>query len=398
MRLLPAGILAFGILPILVLAAFAQQEDQGFSVVAGGPPRALTAQAAPVVRDTLNDIPAPPPEIRQQVPQPASTPPLRRIAPPDAYGPQVIGFPDNVAGAFNVTYATLPGFRPLTLDLYTPRPSDMPRPLVVFVHGGSWDSGDSRHAAPFSDFPRALAALAAQGYVVASVNYRLSQEARYPAALQDVKSAIRWLRAHGNDFNIDTTRVAVWGASSGGQLAALVGTTCGVGRFEPEGDTDKDVSSDCVQAVIDWFGVTDFHTAATDAPAANSFTTGSSSSEGKYLGCEPASCPPGVARLASPLTFVSVKSPPFLIQHGVADTGVPAVQSQRLYDSLKAAGVPAQIVMYPNVGHGFARNGTPDADTVAQAMARLTAFLAETIATRRVVAKTVPPVRRGALD
>jgi acetyl esterase/lipase len=385
MRLLPAGITAFGILPILALAVCAQPDDRGFSVVAGAAPRALTtARTAPVVR---TDLPAPRPTL--------STPPLRRIAPPDLYGPQVIAFPDNVAGAFNLAYATLPGFRPLTLDLYTPRPSDMPRPLVVFVHGGSWDSGDSRHAAPFSDFPQALAALAAQGYVVASVNYRLSQEARYPAALQDVKSAIRWLRAHAGDFNIDTTRVAVWGASSGGQLAALVGTTCGVGRFEPEGDTDKDLPSDCVQAVIDWFGVTDI---AADAPAAKSFTTGSSSSEGKYLGCEPAACPPGVARLASPLTFVSAGSPPFLIQHGAADTGVPPLQSQRLYDSLKAAGVPAQIVIYPDVGHGFARNGTADAATVTQAMARLTAFLAETFAITRVAGKTVPPMRRGPLD
>lgn len=389
MRVLPAGLLAFGILSIP--AASAQQD--GFSVVAGSPPR-VPAQAAPVVRSTLNDLPAP-------IPRPGiadAAPPLRRIAPPDPpaerYGPQAIAFPGNVAGTFNLTYATLPGFRPLTLDLYTPRLLDLPRPLVVFVHGGGWSGGDSRHAAPFPDFPRALAALAAQGYVVASVNYRLSQEARYPAALQDVKSAIRWLRARAADFDIDTTRVAVWGASSGGQLAALVGTTCGVDRFEPDSDAGQDLPSDCVQAVIDWFGVTDFQA----APAADSFTPGSSSSEGKYLGCEPAACPPGVVRLASPLTFVSVKSPPFLIQHGTADTGVSPRQSQRLYDSLKAAGVPAQIVIYPDVGHGFARNGTADAGTVAQAMARLSAFLAENFAITRVAGKAVPPMRRGPLD
>ena len=198
MRLLPAGVVAFGILPILAFAASAQQD--GFSVVTGSAPRLVAAEAAPVPRNTLHDIPATP------TPRPsiADTPPMRHIAPPTTqYGAQVIAFPGNVAGAFDVTYATLPGFRPLTLDLYTPRPSDTPRPLVVFVHGGSWDSGDSRHAAPFPDFPRALATLAAQGYVVASVNYRLSQEARYPAAVQDVKAAIRWLRGRAQDFNID---------------------------------------------------------------------------------------------------------------------------------------------------------------------------------------------------
>jgi acetyl esterase/lipase len=371
MRLLPAGILAFGILPMLVLAASAQQEDQGFSVVAGGPPRALTAQATPVVRDTLKDIPVPPPQIRQQIPQPASTPPLRRIAPPDLYGPQVIGFPDNVAGAFNVTYATLPGFRPLTLDLYTPRPSDMPRPLVVFVHGGDWNSGDARHAGTFDNFPRELATLAANGYVVASVNYRLSQEARFPAALQDVKAAIRWLRMHASDFNIDTTRVAVWGAASGGQLAALVGTTCGVYRFEPAGDISKDAASDCVQAVIDWYGVSDLQALAGDKLGPNGFAAGSTSMAGNYLGCEPAACAPGVARLSSPVGFVSARSPSFLIQHGAADTVVPPSQSRKLYDALKAAGVPAELTVYPEVGHDFARDGAPAATVNAAAMGGL---------------------------
>jgi acetyl esterase/lipase len=388
MRLLPAGLVAFGILPILALAAFAQQEDQGFSVVAGGAPRALaTAQAAPMVRNTLSEPPAP-------TPRPA-TPPLRRIAPPDLYGPQVIGFPDNVAGAFNVTYSTLAGFRPLTLDLYTPRPSDMPRPLVVFVHGGSWNSGDSRHAGTFENFPHELAALAANGYVVASVNYRLSQEARFPAALQDVKAAIRWLRTHAGDFNIDITRVAVWGASSGGQLAALAGTTCGVERFEPAGDAGKDLASDCVQAVIDWYGVSDLE-AMTDKPGPNGFAAGSTSATGNYLGCEPAACAPGVARLSSPVAFVSARSPAFLIQHGAADTDVPPSQSRKLYDALRAAGVPAEITIYPEVGHKFARDGEADATVNAAAMGAIRTFLAATFPNVRIAGH--PQIRRAPLD
>lgn len=388
MRLLPAGLLAFGILPIL--AASAQQDDGGFSVAAGSAPRALaTPQTPPVVRSALIDLPAPTPRPT------APVPPLRRIAPPDPYGPQVISFPGNVAGAFNVTYATLPGFRPLTLDLYTPRPSDTPRPLVVFVHGGNWDSGDARHAGTFADFPRELAGLAANGYVVASVNYRLSQEARFPAALQDVKAAIRWLRAHAGDFNIDTTRVAVWGASSGGQLAALAGTTCGVDRFEPAGDAGKDAASDCVQAVIDWYGISDLQAIA-DKPGPGGFAAGSTSTAGSYLGCEPAACAPGVARLSSPVAFVSARSPAFLIQHGAADTDVPPSQSQALYDALKAAGVPAEITIYPEVGHKFARDGGADAAVNEAAMGAVRAFLASTFPNVRIAGR--PQIRRGPID
>jgi hypothetical protein len=151
------------------------------------------------------------------------------------YGPQRLAFPDGVAAQFDVTYQILQGFRPLTLDLYQPRPRGYPLPLLVFVHGGT----DTRHAAAIEDFPAALADLAAQGYVVASVNYRLSGEARFPAALQDVKSAIRWLRARGNEYNIDTTRVAVWGFSGGAHLAALARP----GR-SAEGDAFSGLSDD----------------------------------------------------------------------------------------------------------------------------------------------------------
>jgi dipeptidyl aminopeptidase/acylaminoacyl peptidase len=99
---------------------------------------------------------------------------------------------------------------------------------------------------------------------------------------------------------------------------------------------------------------------------------------GSYLGCEPAACPPGIVRLASPLSFVSVNAPTFLIQQGVADAEVPPKQSQDLYEALKQKGVPVEIVIYPDVGHGFVRNNAPDGPTVTRAMAKLTAFLAAT--------------------
>lgn len=128
-----------------------------------------------------------------------------------SFGPQKIAFPGGVSATFDLVYGSLKGFRPLTLDIYQPQLRGAAMPLVVFVHGGGWNGGDTRHAASFPDFPRALAGLAAQGYVVASVSYRLSGEARFPAAVQDIKAAIRWLRGHSRDLNLDPTRVAVWG-------------------------------------------------------------------------------------------------------------------------------------------------------------------------------------------
>ena len=285
MRLRRMGFLLFGLAPFLVTGAAAQQEERAFQVA--------KASLAPQ----------------------SSAPPalIRGVEAVGSYGPQKISFPDGVSAAFDLTYATLPGYRPLTLDLYSPRPGGGPLPLVVFVHGGGWDGGDARHAGTFEDFPAQLAALAAQGYVVASVNYRLSQEAHFPAALQDVKAAIRWLRSDATARNIDITRVAVWGAAAGGQLAALTGVTCGVDRFEPPNEFgDNNPPSDCVQAVIDWYGVSDLESLEDDSGKPDSsrasFTAQSTTAEGDYLGCEPADCVPGLARLASPLAFISSMS------------------------------------------------------------------------------------------
>ena len=383
MRRLGAGIVALGLLPLCALA----QTDSGdmpqlFAPATSRP--ASTADSIPMVRAALDTppvpMPRPTPEMRSTESD-TETPPTPTPRPPITYEPPKISFPDGVSAQFDITYAALAGFRPLTLDIYTPKPSPNPLPTVLFVHGGGWNSGDSRHALAFPDLPRALAALAARGYVVASLNYRLSQEAHFPAALQDVKAAIRWLRSHAGSYNGDATRVAVWGMSAGGQLAAMAGTTCGVTRFEPDGNAGYDAPSDCAEAVIDWFGPTDLESLGADngKPAKEGFVAaGQTSEEGSYLGCEPQACPPGIARLASPMAFVSENAPPFLIQHGAADTQVSPKQSQKLYDALKQKGVPAEIVLYPDAGHGFMKNGNPDSATAGKAMAKLTAFLAAT--------------------
>jgi acetyl esterase/lipase len=377
MLLLRAVILALGVLPLPVLA---QDAAQLFQPAPSRP--APASDSIPMVRAALDTPPVPTarptPEIRSTESD-TETPPTPSPRPPVTYEPQKVAFADGVSAQFDISYASLAGFRPLTLDIYTPRPRPGPLlPMVLYVHGGGWNSGDSRHAPAFGDFPRALAGLAAQGYVVASLNYRLSQEAHFPAALQDVKAAIRWLRGHAGAYSGDPTRLAVWGMSAGGQLAAMAGATCGVMHFEPEGNVGYDAPSDCAEAVIDWFGPTDLENLADDngKPGKDGFVaTGAKTDEGSYLGCEPAACAPGVVKLASPQAFVSESTPPFLIQHGAADTSVSPKQSQRLYDMLKKKGVPAEIVLYPDAGHDFLKDGSPDTATVTKAMAKLTAFL-----------------------
>jgi acetyl esterase/lipase len=299
-------------------------------------------------------------------------------APPLSFGPQKIGFPGGVNATFDLVYGSLKGFRPLTLDVYQPPVRASAMPLVVFVHGGGWNGGDTRHAASFPDFPRTLAGLAEKGYVVASVSYRLSGEARFPAAVQDIKAAIRWLRGHARDLNLDPTRVAVWGDAAGGQLAALTGVTCGVAPFEPDARDNGELPSDCVQAVIDWGGVADLESLGApkeEAKSAAGFAPPPTSDAGDFLGCEPAHCAPMLARMASPLAFLSATSPAFLIQHGAADTQVPASQSQTLHDALRKAGAPAELVLYPDIGHDFTRGGRPDPVTLQAVMDKVASFL-----------------------
>src|SRR5688572_309228 len=143
----------------------------------------------------------------------------------DRYPASRVQFPAGVIGMPDVVYNTIPGYRPLRLDLYLP--ADAPNaalarhPLTLFVHGGGWESGHTRHASAFANWPLVLASIAARGFVVASVEYRLSGEAKFPAAVVDVQSALHWLRAHDARYRIDRDRVALWGPSAGAQIAAL---------------------------------------------------------------------------------------------------------------------------------------------------------------------------------
>lgn len=250
-------------------------------------------------------------------------------------------FAAGVKGLPDVTYAVIPGYQPLKLDLYVP-PGKGAKPLVIYIHGGGWTGGTSRNAAAFSNFPAVLADLAARGYVVASLNYRLSGEARFPAAAQDVDAAIRWLRAHAGEYGIDKARVGVWGGSAGGQLAGLAATECGAGDGKGE--------SDCVQSAVIWYGVFDFSTMP---------QRGGPAAENAYLGCKAGECD-AQNRAASPATFVDPKDPPMLLIAGTADRQVPVTQSREMIAKLKAAGVKSDFIELPETDHSFIGK-TPEA-------------------------------------
>jgi len=283
--------------------------------------------------------------------------------------PPVI-YPGSVKSLRDVTYAEISGFRPLTLDLYLPPESAFPKPLVVFVHGGAWRHRTARDGGTFRDFPAVLASVAARGYVVASVNYRLLGEAKFPAAVQDVAESIRWLRANAGKYGIDPARAIAWGSSAGGQIATLIGTACDAPLFE-----SATPGSACVQGVVDWYGIIDLTSNGADLGKTGA---AAQARESAYLGCEVSKCPAELLRSATALTYIDKQDPPFLIQHGTADTSVSAKQSQRLHDALHKAGVSSELILYPNVDHGFAAvpGGGPDDAVNRQAMEDVYKFLA----------------------
>jgi acetyl esterase/lipase len=309
---------------------------------------------------------------------------------PSTYTPTpAVPYPGGVQNFRDVTFAELPGFRPLTLDLYVPPKAGAPKPAIFFIHGGAWRHRTARDGGTLKDFPAVLASIAARGYVVASVNYRFVGETRFPGPVQDVEMAIRWLRLHADEYGVDAARFVAWGSSAGGEIATVIGAGCGVKELEPPAPAPDPAAalnpaaakspgplpSVCVQGVIDWYGIIDLESNPADLGKAQ--VTGIHAHEDAYLGCDVPKCPPGLARSASPLAYIDSKDPPFLIQHGTADVTVSPKQSQKLYDALRAAGVPAELVLYPNVAHGFAKvpGGGPDEAVNQQALTKVLEFL-----------------------
>ena len=182
----------------------------------------------------------------------------------ERYPQPEVKFAGGVVSLPDLTYSIIPGYRQLKLDLYLPPGKRTgARPLVVYVAGGGWTADRPRNAGAIEDFPGMFVSLAKKGYVVASIRYRLSGEAKFPAAEHDTKTALRWLRANAAKYGIDKNRSVIWGSSAGGQLAGLAAVSCGDPKLAPvqapgAGATKVPDESDCVNGAVIWYGIFDF--------------------------------------------------------------------------------------------------------------------------------------------
>jgi acetyl esterase/lipase len=305
----------------------------------------------------------------------------------ERYPQPEVKFAGGVVGLPDLTYSIIPGYRQLKLDLYLPpgaRPSDAKaaRPLVVYVAGGGWAADRPRNAGAIEDFPGVFVGLAKQGYVVASIRYRLSGEAKFPAAEHDTKNALRWLRANAAKYGIDKNRVVIWGSSAGGQLAGLAAVSCGDPALAPpaltgQGATKPPAESDCVSGAVIWYGIFDFAQMGPPPNANNAANAANrpGGADATFLGCKAADCPDQV-RAASAIAHVDANDPPMLLIHGSADRVVPVKQSQAMYDALQAKGVKSELIIIPDVDHSFIGK-TPDATHAAtnQALKKTLEFI-----------------------
>ena len=248
------------------------------------------------------------------------------------------------------------------LDLYLPeKPSDKPLPLVIWIHGGGWRGGSKNGCGSLWLVP--------EGYAAASVEYRFSQKAVFPAQIEDCQAAIRYLRANAKKYNLDADHIAVAGDSAGGHLVALVGTSGGKKAFRMVGGNED--QSDRVQAVCDFYGPADFNTvvqqAADDKNAKNIFKFNTPSDP--YSGLIGVNLNSDQAKgdAVSPVHFVSKDNPPFLILHGTHDALVPFAQSEEFVAALKKEGVDATLQPFPGSGHGGPAFSSPAARKLQKA-------------------------------
>lgn len=288
---------------------------------------------------------------------------LSRSARDDVFVRGAVPYSGGIVGFHGIEFANLAGYRPIELDLYKSPQAGPAMPLIIWVHGGGWSRGDARTSGAYKDWPAVLASLAARGYVVAAIDYRLSSEAPFPAALQDVKAAIRFLRSNAGQYRIDPKRVYVWGGSAGAELAMLAATTCGVAEFEPQpstgrlsrsemanAKTDDALVSDCVQGAVGWYGVYDL-------------TLVEPAMMESYLHCEKGSCASPMRR-ADPRSYVNASTPPMFLLHGTADTTAPPQEMTEMEEALKRVGIPVRTLWLKGANHGWI-GATPDATLAA---------------------------------
>ncbi len=261
-----------------------------------------------------------------------------------------------------IEYAAVDGFRPLQLDLYLPAATGDPTPAVVYFHGGGWAVGTRRRfGRAFKAWqPTALERLATAGFAVATIDYRLSGEAVFPAQLHDAKAAVRWVRSNAATINVDPTRIVAWGESAGGHIAALVGLTGD--RPELEGEIGDLGFSSAVCGVVEHYAPTDLLAASSQKhPLSDADPDGVDSPESRLIGAA-LSDRPDLARAASPVNHVHSGAPPFHIHHGTEDRMVPFGQAVSLAAALEGAGVPVELVAVDGADHFWI--GAPDLEAI----------------------------------
>ncbi|PPF44406.1 alpha/beta hydrolase [Pseudoclavibacter sp. AY1F1] len=242
----------------------------------------------------------------------------------------------------DLVFSEPPGFRPLTLDLHLPV-GEHP-PVVLFIHGGGWFRGSRRMFCPGRSDAETFGRLAREGWAVAAIDYRLSGEATFPAPLADVEAAITWVVGDGAEtFGLDASRLALWGESAGGHLAALAAAAPGTPA----------------RAVVDWYGPSDLAAIPKHAPQPG--TPATPSREEMLIGGFLAEHPE-LTRAASPVHAVHAGVPPVLLAHGTADSMVPPQQSVLLRDALETAGAHVELQLVPGADHMW--RGLDDFETV----------------------------------
>jgi acetyl esterase/lipase len=267
----------------------------------------------------------------------------------------------------DVPFWESPGFRPLTLDIHLPVAAAGPVPLILFIHGGAWLFGTRSVFSPvYLGFTDPFADMVAAGFAVASVDYRMSAEAVWPASLHDVAAGLRFVVDRADGLGIDTSRIAVWGESAGGQLAMqLAFRQDDVSAIGEEG---APVAIPEIAALVDWYGVADIREPMPGFPL-----PGPSPESRLIGGADPATHPLGVD--ASPIAHVGRRLPAALIMHGTADSLVPFEGSRRITAELEETGTPVTAVWIEGAEHGW--TGTPD--VAAQALADTIHWLTATL-------------------
>lgn len=256
-----------------------------------------------------------------------------------------------VRTTLNLPYCTVPDFygggaQALHMHVVypVPEPAAPGYPVLLWICGGGWECCDPANRL------HDLSYFAERGYIVCLAEYRVTGVAPFPAQIQDVKTALRFVRKHARAFRADPDRIALMGDSAGGHLVTLAGLTPGKAEFT--GAQWAGVS-EAVQAVINWYGVVDFAGMLAAYGAADASTMRPTDCLVKLFGAWPQSVPEQVD-LATPLRYVSPEAPPFLILHGDRDATVPFAQSEALYEALERAGVPCELCTVEGADHATA--------------------------------------------